>query len=230
MISFFDLLVALRQRIRLAIVVGSAVAIFIGIVGLLQPRQYSAGSSVLVDLGHTDPTDDDRGSTSIPILETVIGTQIDILRSATVLGEAARELGLVKKLDDDRATQVAVARLRKNLTVATGKESNVIRLAYTDESADNAAKTINTIVDVFLKKQVELRNQPATSSAQWFNDRTSEVRNRYEAAQKRLSDFQRQHGIVGVDRMDLEGDKVRSLSVELVQAQGEVASARSRSG
>jgi uncharacterized protein involved in exopolysaccharide biosynthesis len=229
MISFFDLLVALRQRIWLAIVVGGTVAVLIGLIALVQPRLYSAGSSVLVDLGHTDPTDDDR-STSIPILESVIGTQLDIMRSGTVLGETARELGMVGKGSGEKDIQVAVAHLRKNLTVATGKESNVIRLAYTDKSAEEAARTINTLVDVFLKKQVELRNQPATSSARWFNDRTSEVRNRYEEAQKRLSDFQRQHGIVGVDRMDLEGDKVRSLSVELVQAQGEVASARSRAG
>lgn len=236
MISFPDLLSAIRHRFRLVVVVGAAVFLVVAAIGFLQPRQYSAGSSLLIDLTQRDPTagSNNQASDNVNVIDTVIGTQVDILRSNAVLEEVARRDPLFNTAEfgdtPDERTQKAITLLRRELLIATDKGSNVIRLSYTSGDAATSARILNLIVDVFLAKQVTLRTMPARSNAKWFDARTRDVRMRFEAAQKRLSDFQREHGIVGVDRMDLEADKARNLSTELVQAQAEAAAARSRSG
>ncbi|WP_336297325.1 GNVR domain-containing protein [Sphingomonas sp. 7/4-4] len=81
-----------------------------------------------------------------------------------------------------------------------------------------------------MREQVSLRASAAQGSAEWFEARTADVRRRYEIAQKKLSDFQRAHDIIGMNRMDLEAEKLKNLSAYLVQAQADAAAAHSKSG
>jgi succinoglycan biosynthesis transport protein ExoP len=233
MISILDIVAAVRDRLRLALAVAAAVFVVIFGVAMLQPRQYTASSSILVDLSQTDPTNDEQVSNA-PVTDSIIGTQVDVISSAAVLEEVARKSGMAQdpKLGEtpqDRI-QTATGIMRRQLSVNTGKGSNVIRLAYTSTSPEYSANIVNQIVDVFLVKQVDLRADAAQSNAKWLEDRTKDVQKRLETAQARLSDYQRKNGIVGVDRMDLEGDATRNLTTQLVQAQADAAEANSHSG
>jgi len=233
MIGFFDLIEAVRQRLRLAIIIGASVFAVIAILALVQSRSYTAHSSVLIDLANTDPTDSQK-SPDPSVTNAVLGTQVDLLRSSAVLQEAARRLNLLNDptLGDtpELRRQNAEQMLRRKVEITSDENSNVIRIGYTDHDPKFAAMVANMIVDTYLEMQVELRVTPARTGAKWFNARTKDVRERFESAQKRLSDFQRANGIVGVDRMDVEGDKARSLSVQMVEAQAAAARAHSRSG
>lgn len=235
MISFSDLMSAIRHRLRTAILVGLLVFGALVALAMVQDRQYSASSSLLVDLTQRDPSansNNNSGQNNPSIIDTIIGTQIDILRSDAVLNEVARtdpafQTAAFGETAEQRL-QNATAILRRQLAIGSEKGSNVIRLSYTANDAEQAAATLNRIVDTYLTKQVELRTMPARNSARWYDERTRAVRQRFEQAQRRLSDFERANGIVGVDRMDLEGDRAKNLSTELVQAQAEAATARAR--
>ena len=231
MIPLVDLVEAVRQRWRLALFGGLAVFALIAVIALAQPRYYSAVSSVLIDVSQSDPTQDEK-SLSPQQIEAIVGTQADVIKSEAVLVEVARRAGLLARLsglENDRRQQ-ALAIIRSNLKVVTDRTSNVIRISYMDQKAEQSARIVNLVADVFMEKQVELRAEPARRNAQWFNERTVEVRQRYEKAQERLSNFQREHGIVGIDRMDLEGDRVKTLTDQLVIAQADAAKAHSVAG
>lgn len=236
MISSTDLLAAIRHRLLLVIAVAGLIFVVIMGMALLQPRQYTANSSLLVDLVQRDLANSNNNNqiNNAQVVDSIIGTQIDILRSNAVLSEVARrEPSFQSSEYGDSAEsrmQSAIAKLRSQLVIGTDKGSNVIRLSYTAKSAELAASILNTVADVYLVKQVNLRVANARGNARWYDSRTNEVRKRLEQAQGRLSDFQRSNGIVGVDRMDLEADRARNLTNELVKAQAESADAGSRSG
>ncbi|KQS48284.1 MULTISPECIES: GNVR domain-containing protein [unclassified Sphingomonas] len=236
MIGFTDLVSAIRYRLRLVLIVGGLVFLAIAVLGFTRPRAYTASSSVLVDLTQRDPVSANSvtGSDNSSVLESVIGTQEDIIRSDAVLGEVIRRSPQFQsaKLGDTPAerTQNGLVMLRRDLAISNEKGSNVIRLSLTANTPEQAAKTLNLIVDTFLTKQVTLRSGSAQGNAKWYDARTRDVRDRLEAAQSRLSNFQRQHGIVGMNRMDVEADRVRNLSTELVSAQAAAAVAQSKSG
>ncbi|MGL4313851.1 MAG: GumC family protein, partial [Sphingomonas sp.] len=231
MMSFADLMSAARHRLGTMLLVAGVVFALIFGIALAMPRQYTAASSLLVDLSQTDPATNNTNANNTSVIDSIIGTQVDIIRSDTVVREVVQRRARASgQTLSGTALQDAITSFTKHLGIGTEKGSNVIHLSFAARSPKDAADTLNTLVDVFLAKQVDLRINPARQNASLYDDRTREVRSRFEAAQKRLSDFQRAHGIVGVDRMDLEADRARSLSTELVEAQSAADAAKSRSG
>lgn len=229
-----DLLSAVQARWRTAVLLGGALFLVIAIFAFLQPRQYVATSSLLMDLSQTDPTDSNAQQGARVDVDSILGTQTDVIRSAKVINAVAREAGFVDALPKDipaaARLQQAADRVRASLTVTTGRQSNVLQLQYMDADPEIAAKVANLTAQIYMREQVELRASPARGSAKWFDEQTKEVRGRYEMAQKRLSDFQRAHDIIGINRMDLEAEKLKNMSYQLTQAQAEAAAARSKAG
>ena len=230
--NFIDLLESLRSRLRLVILVAGVIFLLVAAVTFIQPRKYLASSSLLIDLSQTDQGAGAADTTpeSSAVIDSIVGTQVDIIKSGLVIDEVARRAGMIDPADPQASLQQAETKINKNLTVDSGRQSNVLTISYLDHDAENSARIANLFADIFIAKQVELRAAPARGNAKWFDARTAEVGRRYEAAQKRLADFQRARGILGVERMDLEAEKLKSLSTELATAGAEAAAARSKAG
>lgn len=229
-----DLLSAVHARWRTAAIIGCILFLAVAVAAFIQPRQYMGTASLLLDLSQTDPTDTSSTQGPRPDTDAILGTQTDIIRSAKVLNAVAKDAGIVDAMPADMPAnaklQSAAALVGKNMTVTTGRQSNVLQIQYLDPDPQVAAKVANLIAKVYMREQVELRASPARGSAKWFDEQTQEVRRRYEMAQKRLSDFQRAHDIIGINRMDLEAEKLKNMSYQLTQAQAEAAAARSKAG
>ncbi|PJG49582.1 exopolysaccharide biosynthesis protein [Sphingobium sp. LB126] len=229
-----DLLAALQARWRTAAMIGGILFLMIAILAFIQPRQYMGTASLLLDLSQTDPTDANAAQGAKPDTDSILGTQTDIMRSGKVMNAVAKEAGFVDAqptdMPADARLQNAAAVVSKNMLVTTGRQSNVLQVQYLDPDPQVAAKVANLIAKIYMREQVELRASPARGSAKWFDQQTEEVRRRYELAQKKLSDFQRAHDIIGINRMDLEAEKLKNMSYQLTQAQAEAAAARSKAG
>lgn len=228
-LNLHDLWQVLRSRLLLVSVVTLGVFALAATVALIQPRQYLATSSLLIDLSQTDQSEKETAQ-SAAVVESIIGTQVSVLRSDLVLAEVARRSGLMDNPNDPVEAQRVLDEITKNSYVSTDRQSNVIGINYVDRDPETAARIANLFADVFLAKQVELRVNPARVNARWYDQRTAEVRRRYEQAQQKLTDFQRANGIIGVDRMDLEAEKLKSLTAELTEAEAAAAEARSKAG
>ncbi|MDT8759807.1 exopolysaccharide biosynthesis protein [Sphingomonas psychrotolerans] len=229
-----DLIEALKARwLLVAAIAGVLFAIVAGIA-LMQPRQYLASSSLLLDLSQTDPTDSGQQQQARVETDSIIATQLDLIKSAKVVNLVARQAGFVDAtpadLPAESRLQQAAARVRAGLNVVTGRQSNVLQIQFLDPDPAVAARVANLTAQIYMREQVALRASTAQGSAQWFEARTADVRRRYEVAQKKLSDFQRAHDIIGMNRMDLEAEKLKNLSAYLTQAQADAAAAHSKSG
>lgn len=230
-----DLVAALKARWLLVAAIAAALFLVVAAIALVQPRQYLATSSLMLDLSQTDPADSSQQQPQGRIdTDSIIATQVDLIRSAKVTNVVAQQAGFVAQtpadLPPEARLQQAAARVRAGLVVTTGRQSNVLQISYLDPDPAVAAKVANLAAQVYMREQVALRASAAQGSASWFEARTADVRRRYEIAQKRLSDFQRAHDIIGMNRMDLEAEKLKNLSAHLVQAQADAAAAHSKSG
>lgn len=228
-----DLVAALKARWMLVAVVAGLLFAAVTAFAWMQPRQYLATASLLLDLSQTDPTDSQQQQGRVET-DSILATQVDLIRSAKVIDAVAQRAGFVAQTSPDLPAnarlQEAAARVRSGLTVTTGRQSNVLQIQYLNPDPEVAARVANLTAAIYMREQVGLRASTARGSAQWFEGQTADVRRRYEMAQKRLSDFQRAHDIIGVNRMDLEAEKLKTLSAHLVQAQADAAAAHSKSG
>ncbi len=226
-----DLASAVKARWRTAALIGGSLFLLVALFAFLQPRQYLATASLLLDLSQTDPAGSAQESGRVDV-DSIIGTQTDVIRSAKVINAVAKEAGFLDALPADMPAaaklQQAAARVRAGLIVTSGRQSNVMQIQYLDPDPQVAARVANLAAQIYMREQVELRASPARGSAKWFDEQTADVRRRYELAQKRLSDFQRAHDIIGINRMDLEAEKLKNMSYHLTQAQAEAAAARGK--
>jgi uncharacterized protein involved in exopolysaccharide biosynthesis len=78
---------------------------------------------------------------------------------------------------------------------------------------------------------LELRVEPTRQAAAWFDEQLKTLRTDLEAAQARVTEFQRLHGIVSADEgLDVEFARFADLSKQLLEAQQLTLTLRTREG
>lgn len=198
-----------------------------GTITLLTPKTYQATTDLLVD------------SRADPIAGAVAGgtnylaTQIAIIQSERVA------IGVVKRLRVAQtptlieqwkaATQEKIplenyyaSLLRKGLLVEPLRSSNVIRLTFEGTDPKFATAAVNTFAQAYLDLTVDLRVEPVRQYADWFDERLKSLRANVESAQAKLSAYQNEKGIIGIDqRTDQETQRLDALTAQLVAVQGE---------
>lgn len=198
------------------------------------PKAYQATTDLLVD-SRTDPI-----AGGVTTGSNYIATQIAILQSERVA------IGVVKRLriadtptlvdQWKEATQAKVPLenyyanlLRRGLLAEPLRGSNVIRLTFEGADPKFVTAVVNAYAQAYIDLVIDLRVEPVRQYADWFEDRLKTLRDNVEVAQNKLSEYQRENGIVDNDqRADVEGQRLEALLAQLVALQGENMAISSR--
>ncbi len=231
--------ILLVLRLRWWVVVGVLILVFGAALGvtLSMPKQYSAETSILLDI-KSDPL----LATLMPSLASAsyIATQVEIIRSDRVSGRVVKMLGLaqnpaaVAQWRQDTEGRVPLEtyfgnQMQRGMVVEPGRGSALMTVAYTANDPKFAAAVANTFARAYIDLSVELRVGPAREYASFFDERMKSLRDDLEAAQARLSAFQQKRGIVVTsERMDQEMSRLNSLESALASALADSADTSSR--
>jgi chain length determinant protein EpsF len=233
------ILLALRARHWL---VWGAVLLFGGLAigySLLATSRYTAQTQLLLDVREPEVLLNQGGSYSV-LAPTYIATQVDILHSARVSGKVVRALGLDKNAQaieqwkegregEETLEEYYGELLGKSLLVIPSRTSNTLTLEFTNPSAKFAAAVANAYAKAYLEATVEIKADPARSFAEWFGERVQQERTKLEAAQAKLSQFQRENGIVATDeRLDMENARLAEINTQLTNVQAQLGESASR--
>ncbi len=232
-----QLLSILRARWILALSVLAFTVVATLVISLMLPKQYRATAQVVIDTRQ-----DAIAGTSLPGINspTYALTQVDIIKSRRVLIRAIRNL----KLPETPAIREAwlnatkgegsieswlVDSILKTIEVAPSPNSNVVSISFTSQDPRYAATIVNAVVQAYLQSILEMQVDPAKVHASFFEKRVKEARDALEAAQSRLSAFQRDKGIIATDeRLDVETSRLNELSQQVVLLQVMLAESSSR--
>ena len=220
-------LAVLRARWLSGVIAFSVVLVAAILYLVFATRVYTATASILIDV-KPDPVSSMLYGGATP---SQINTQIEILRSDRVAQRVAQNL----KLADLADIRAAWANAKSGLTIqewltefveagldprVSTPGSNVINIAYHSADPRFAATVANAYVQAYLETSIELRVDPAKQYSGFFTDQQKEARATLEAAQNKLSAFQREKGIIGSDdHFDLEMSRLTALTQELVAIQ-----------
>jgi chain length determinant protein EpsF len=173
-------------------------------------------------------------------LPSYMATQVDILESDRVALRVVKTLRLAENpqvrqqwIEDTGGTGSIESWLadgfQHKLKVKPSRESNVIAVSFTAPEPRFAQAVANAFVQAYLDTKVDLRTDPARQYVSFFDQRAKQLRDQLEKAQAKLSDYQRQHGIVANDeRLDVETARLNDLSSQLVQLQAASADSAGR--
>ena len=233
--QFLLILRAHYKIILLALVVTATAALA---VSLLKPKTYKATTSLVLNYKGTDPVT----GTAMPsyLLPGYISTQVDIVNSISVALKVVDALKLAAGPEVEKSFQdatkgegnvrdwVATGLLGK-LEVAPSRESSVLNITILDYDPQQAAKLANAFGDAYQQMSVQLKVEPSKKTSVYFNEQIKVLRDNFETAQKKLSKYQQDNGIVNADKsLDVESMRLNELSSQLVIAQGLSMEAASR--
>ena len=235
--NIHQFLLALRGRfwVFLSLLVATVAAAVLVTIAL--PRTYEATTAILVD-----NRDEQSLSGTLPSARERTGfmqTQVDILQSQSVARRVVDDL----KLADDPRAQEAFAKskapgriedwIATNLVQrlkVDSSQSSVIQITYSANDPKAAANIANSFARSYMAETLRLRTEPTKQAAGWFDEQLKSLRAQFETAQRKLSAYEREKGIVATDeRLDVETARLNQLSTQALQAQDMTYESSSRS-
>jgi succinoglycan biosynthesis transport protein ExoP len=230
-------LFVLRARYKLALFTMFAVVVIAQAASFLQPKQYIATTSLVVDVRSPDPV-------AAMLAPLNLATQVEIINSDRVAQKVVKNLKLdenpsakeqwIEKTEGKGRLEVWMAdRLKRKLTAQPSRDSTIISISYTAADPVFAATVANAFAQAYVDATIELKVEPARQFARWFGEQGKSLRENLEKAQARISAFLQEKGLVAKDeQFDNETARLNELSQQLtaVQAHMTITQSRQRSG
>ncbi|MFJ5444670.1 chain length determinant protein EpsF [Methylobacillus methanolivorans] len=236
--NFSQLILILKARYK-AILFSLIFAIVLSlIISFLMSPTYRSTATVIVNYKGADPVT----GIALPaqLMPGYMATQTDIISSRNVAKKVVATLGLSDNAEIQESFQNATNGqgdindwlanlLLRNLDVRPSRESSLIDITFSGSNPNFASAIANAFAQLYIDTTIELKVEPSKKAAQYFTEQTRQLRADLEAAQKRLSTYQREKSIVSVDeRLDVEAARLNELSSQLVLAQAQRVEAQSR--
>lgn len=218
-----QLLRILRARLGLVLVT------FIGVLAVsiaaawYAPKRFEATAVVLVDF--KEPI---SGEELSPFgLDDYLTTQLDIIHSRRVA------LEVVEALQPDAADSTKaelIDAMRQGLSAErSSRGSRLIEITYRADDPQTAAQYANAFAEAYRQTAIEVSVEPATRTAEWLEKQMSGLLAKRQEAQHKLTAYQQEQGILATtEHMDIETERLMSLTQELIAAQARTQTAESR--
>ena len=235
--TFGQFLSIFRARWWVAVLVLAITVLATLVVNLMLPKQYKATASVVVDFKPDPVSAVMFGGMASPAF---MATQVDIIQSDRVAQRVVRNLKLNenapirKQWQDETGGAGSIETwlgtlFQRQMEVVPSRESSVISVSYRAPDPRFAAALANAFVQAYIDTALELRVDPARQYSTFFDKRSKEARDALEAAQSRLSSYQKAKGIIASDeRLDIENSRLNELSSQLTALQAVAAESTSR--
>ncbi len=234
--DFNQYLLASQARRKVALAVFAGILVTAITVALLLPKRYDATATVLLDA--RDEQTSTVGRESPRSRAGYVATQMDLITSGKVAGRVVRELKLAQqpgmREDFEHDTGGAgsfedwiATNLVEKLKVDNGA-SNILIIKYSSADPKKAATIANAFAKAYLETALELRTEPTREAADWFDEQIKGLRVQVTQAQTKLMTFQKDKGIVGDDRMDIEYARLAELNTQLLAAKSANYDAQTR--
>jgi succinoglycan biosynthesis transport protein ExoP len=208
-----EALITLRKR-RWALVLAGLLGLAYGIYKAeSQPQLFEAYGRIEVRSGSSNEyrvgaVPGYGGDTSSKML-----TEIEILKSDTLLLKVAREMDLSNNatfleqkgpvphtsLDSPDVRQNTVHALQSNLHVALVPKTDIIRISYSSLSPKLSADIVNKVISTYIQRSYETRFDSSQKVATWLSSTLDDLKQQVETSQEQMMDMERRLGILGFD-------------------------------
>ncbi len=224
---FFLIILARRKLILFALIITVSTTF---LVSLLLPKSYKSTATLVLTHKGADPV-----TGMIQSAQQIAGymaTQLDVIKSSRTALLVVDQLKLdqseaVKKQFEGSSSNMDLRDwladfLLKNLEIETSRDSSVIRVSFKSADSSFASIIANAFANAYQELSIRLTVEPSQKAAAYFTGQLNVLRDRLEMAQKKLSQYQHEKGIVDADyRLDVETRRLNELSSQLVSVQTE---------
>lgn len=122
-----------------------------------------------------------------------------------------------------------ISQLMATVKVVVPKESQVIEIGFESSDPQLAADIVNEIAEVYRVFGLASRQSTAQAQTEFLDEQLQELRNKVNAAERKLDDYQRQEGMIDTEsRQQIVTAQLAGLSEQLVSAEAKRSEAEVR--
>jgi uncharacterized protein involved in exopolysaccharide biosynthesis len=164
-----------------------------------------------------------------------INSEIDILTSAFLVERVINEIGVAQYLDSDEfasgddveAIERAVSHFKRQLSVNSDPNSNIISLTFRARDPNLAQDSLATLIRSYLDRHIEIHSTQA--SPQFFEQRSTDLLNKLTNTEDRLEIFRKENKIASIDvQKDALITQISGLEVALNDTNSQVSASDAR--
>jgi uncharacterized protein involved in exopolysaccharide biosynthesis len=228
-----------RRRLMVASIFG-AVMLAVGLFTALATPMYEATSLLLIKFGREYVYQDDVGGGGGGIVprgrETLINSEIQILRSAEVVKGVVETMGVetlypqlaLAPPEGQPIESIAAARFLANLQVRQVQDADVIQVSLRNSDPQVTARAVNLLVDLFKEKHLEAFGEPQATA--FLEEKAAKASEELKAAEAKLLEFQAEHPQFSLEDKDALLLRERTeLETALRDVENQIVTARQRS-
>ncbi len=180
---------------------------------------YKSTARVYVDPGTQNNEVNLQQAQAVDI-SSYIQTQLGILRSDSIARAVVQKMGMGKTqavgsgglmgfflrrqtvISPEQRLEAAVNGIKSNLSVEEERNSNIIRVSYTDTDPARAAEVANAVVQAFIERNLEMKVEPARAAIAWLNSRLGVIKNQMTQSTNQLENFKSSNGLIQTNGND----------------------------
>ncbi len=223
----------IRRRWLPALLVMGSVTTLTALITFLQKPIYEAEGKVLLkkDSGVSSALSG-SGLDTLGVLAGLgqksnpISTETEIIESMPVVMPVIQALGL----QDDNGKTLKLEAFLKNLTISNTKDTDIVRIAYSNTDAKQAAVVVNKLIDVYRANNVERTRIQATAARKFIETQLPSAERDVQRYESAIRQFKERSKVVSLpDEAKAAVEGIGDIQRQLTQAQGLLASAETRS-
>ena len=220
----------LRKR-RWILIVAGVLGIGYGVYkAYTQPKVYAASSTIQVHNGSSNAYKVENSYFDYTDSQTKMNTEVEILRSDTLLTTVARDMNLANNsdfwgapgpvhlsMDDPNIHANVVNMLRSSMQIALVPRTELVRITYSSLSPKLSADIVNQLVAEYIQRSFQTPANQTKMVSDWLSGQLDELKHQVERSQEQMMELQRQLGVLGYDSTH---NQLQSSLENLLTAEG----------
>jgi polysaccharide chain length determinant protein (PEP-CTERM system associated) len=220
--SDFPLWGILRRRWTWGVMAALGVLVPAASVILFLPDVYRSKATVLIE--RQQIPDELVRSTVTSALETRLHTITQEILSRPALQALAKQYLAGNEWGGSLPPEVAIERIRRSIDVQletskVGRDYSAtavaFTVAYTSRDPERAARVANALAQSYVEKNIEMRKEEATGTAEFLRDQLEATRQRLQEQEKTVSAFKERHSGQLPEQLEANLATLEQLNVQL---------------
>jgi polysaccharide biosynthesis transport protein len=203
-INLKDLWAIVLKRRWVVVAFFSVLVVIVGIGTIVQTPLYRATATIAImperpKVLQFQEVDEISGGGSYWMYQDYFNTQLRIIRSVATARAVVDRLGLTVEAADGSIVPMPLGRIVANMDVDAVRDSQIVRISYTDPDPQQAADIAQTIAEVYMEQNLNHRVDLTRQAVDWLSERLTELKQDLVANETKIFDFKNENRLVTLD-------------------------------
>ena len=244
-------------RRRWTTIAGATLAVLALVVlyTLVATPQFTASTSLLVDIRQSSPFRQQPLVGDTQFENTLVESQVEVIRSdglaravvvkhdllhdadfqglgggiiGTIIGTIGNLFGSEGPPNEEKVQSQAVEQLSKLITVRRIGLTAVIEISVRTPNRQLSARLANLLAETYLQRQVASLSDVSSMASAWMQKRVKELRDEAIASDRAVQDYRAEHNLLDTDKGQFNAQQLGDFSLQLTTARTRRADAQAK--